>query len=245
MAKAKKKRPITQQIKIEKPENGRKYIKRNGGYGWHNWYQKASQLGQSKIRGGDSSKWLIQTLETHCLQLLKKNEKESISILEVGAVAPDNYKPYLKKYPIQVYPIDLNPQHESIHKQDFLTMKPFKQFDIISLSLVINFVGDPKDRGKMLLHTRDFLYNISQTSKLHHLFIVLPLPCINNSRYMSHDHFLSIMTSIGYSPIHHHFSHKLAYYLFELTSIPKPILAFKKKILKDGGGKNNFCIIIN
>ncbi|CAO3636781.1 unnamed protein product [Cunninghamella blakesleeana] len=194
------------------------------------WYQKAFN-------------W-AKTLEEYCQPLLKKRENDPISILEVGAVAPDNYKPYSKKYSILVYPIDLNPQHSSIYKQDFLTMIPFKKFDIISLSLVVNFVGDPKDRGQMLIHTRDFFFNISQSSKLHHLFIVLPLPCINNSRYMSNDHFLSIMTSIGYSLIHHHFSHKLAYYLFELSSIPKAIPEFKKKILKDGGGKNNFCILI-
>lgn len=111
------------------------------------WYQKASQLGQSKTRGGDSSKWLIQTLKSHCNELVDQCNKP-IKVLDIGAVAPDNYKPYNSW--ITAKPIDLNPQHPDIQKQDFLMMKPpakDDKFDIVCLSLVINFVGDPKDRG--------------------------------------------------------------------------------------------------
>lgn len=112
------------------------------------WYQKASQLGQSKGRGGDSSKWLIQTLESHCKELIEQTKKP-IRVLDIGAVAPDNYKPYSRW--ISAKPIDLNPQHPDIQKQDFLQMKPtVDKFDIVCLSLVINFVGDPKDRGKQV-----------------------------------------------------------------------------------------------
>ncbi|KAI9282660.1 putative methyltransferase-domain-containing protein [Sporodiniella umbellata] len=110
------------------------------------WYQKASQLGQSKARGGDSSKWLIQTLKAHCKEATESVEKP-IRVLDVGAVAPDNYRSYSW---ITAKPIDLNPQHPDIQQQDFLKMVPPSEtdkFDIVCLSLVINFVGDPKDRG--------------------------------------------------------------------------------------------------
>ncbi|KAI8984790.1 putative methyltransferase-domain-containing protein [Mycotypha africana] len=111
------------------------------------WYQKASQLGQSKRRGGDSSKWLIQTMKERLPSLLEKIEKP-LHVLDVGAVAPDNYKLY--KSWIHARAIDLNPQHQDIEQQDFLKMKPPEQkFDILCLSLVINFVGDPRDRGKL------------------------------------------------------------------------------------------------
>ena len=122
------------------------------------WYQKASQLGQSKRRGGDSSKWLMQTLKKHNLfnkQQEKQQQEQSkrVKLLEVGAVAPDNYE--RQKSWIQVKPIDLNPQDPKIQKQDFLeTMAPKKKdekFDIVSLSLVVNFVGDPKDRGNIII----------------------------------------------------------------------------------------------
>lgn len=106
------------------------------------WYQRASQLGQSKSRGGDSSKWLLQKLEKHGY----KGGEEKLRLLEIGAVAPDNYDK-VKSW-ITVLPIDLNPQDPRIKKQDFLEMKPTEKFDVLSLSLVVNFVGDPKDRGE-------------------------------------------------------------------------------------------------
>lgn len=212
------------------------------------WYQKASQLGQSKTRGGDSSKWLIQTLKTHCKDIIDNTQKP-IKVLDVGAVAPDNYKQYASW--ITAKPIDLNPQHPDIQQQNFLEMKhpsEADKFDIVCLSLVINFVGDPKDRGQMLIHTRDFFTSPTVTNRMHHLFLVVPLPCVKNSRYMTHEHMLAMMASIGYTKcLHHHFSNKLAYYLFELAG--KPMLknvSWKKKILpgRDGGARNNFCVVM-
>ena len=47
-------------------------------------------------------------------------------------------------------PIDLHSQHPSIMEQDFLLMDPEEhrtQWDAISLSLVLNFVPNAKDRG--------------------------------------------------------------------------------------------------
>jgi 25S rRNA (adenine2142-N1)-methyltransferase len=121
------------------------------------WYQKASQLGQSKTRGGDSSKWLIQTLKAHCQDALDAAAKP-LKRLDIGAVAPDNYKAYASW--IHAKPIDLNPQHPDIQQQDFLKMKvPDEKFDIVCLSLVINFVGDPKDRGiKKDIDNRNMLF---------------------------------------------------------------------------------------
>lgn len=122
-------------------------LKEMDSLGGLDWYQKASKLGQSKARGGDSSKWLIQTLKSHCKESIDSTTKP-IKVLDVGAVAPDNYKQYSSW--ITAKPIDLNPQHPDIQKQDFLQMKPpteENKFDIVCLSLVVNFVGDPKDRG--------------------------------------------------------------------------------------------------
>jgi 25S rRNA (adenine2142-N1)-methyltransferase len=126
------------------------------------WYQKASQLGQSKSRGGDSSKWLIQTLKSHCQTTVDSTNKP-VRVLDIGAVAPDNYKPYSSW--ITAKPIDLNPQHADIQKQDFLQMLPptteADKFDIVCLSLVINFVGDPKDRGNnSLVYIYLFIYHL-------------------------------------------------------------------------------------
>ncbi|KAI8068074.1 putative methyltransferase-domain-containing protein [Gongronella butleri] len=205
-----------------------------------NLYQKASLLGQSAQRGGDTSKWLLKSLGK--LDVPKTRWR----ILEVGALSPANYASHAW---ITTYPIDLNPQHPDIKKQDFLTMPipatEDEKFDIVSLSLVVNFVGDPKDRGKMLMHTRDFFYAIQDTDKLHYLFLVLPLPCITNSRYMTDDHLRAMMTDMGYTLCDHHFSNKLAHYLFELKGKPKVKHgAWKKQELRPGGKRNNFSIVI-
>lgn len=110
------------------------------------WYQRASKLGQSKARGGDSSKWLMGILSREGVPNHFQNR--SMRLLDVGALSPFNYE---KHKWIHTTPIDLNPQHLLIQKQDFLEMLPPQNekdlYDIVCLSLVVNFVGDPADRG--------------------------------------------------------------------------------------------------
>lgn len=69
-------------------------------------------------------------------------------VLEVGALKPDNYAACIEW--MEVTPIDLHSQHPDILEQDFLLMdeeEHHAKWDIISLSLVVNFVPDAKDRG--------------------------------------------------------------------------------------------------
>src|SRR5687768_3243644 len=76
------------------------------------------------------------------------------------------------------------------------------------------------------------------------LYLVLPLPCIRNSRYMDHEHLIHIMTTIGYqsSPTYH-FSKKLAYYAFQLDNTTKNKLKsmIPKKLRHDKPGRNKYC----
>ena len=72
----------------------------------------------------------------------------STSLLEVGALKPDNYASCSSW--ITTTAIDLRSSHPSIIEQDFLTMdanEHAERWDIVSLSLVVNFVPEPKDRG--------------------------------------------------------------------------------------------------
>jgi 25S rRNA (adenine2142-N1)-methyltransferase len=51
---------------------------------------------------------------------------------------------------MEVTPIDLRSNHPNIYEQDFLQMDletNSRKWDAISLSLVVNFVPEPKDRG--------------------------------------------------------------------------------------------------
>ncbi|KAF9995658.1 hypothetical protein BGZ80_011062 [Entomortierella chlamydospora] len=181
-------------------------------------YQKASTLGQSKQRGGDSSKWLIPILE-NCHPQLDKKAGPALRLLDIGALSPHNYQKYSSW--IRTTPIDLNPQDPLITKMDFLEMPVPAQkgdlFDVVCLSLVVNFVGDPTQRGEILRHSARFL--VPGTGIL---YLVLPLPCIQNSRYMDHELLVEMMDSLSYSTlVSHHFAKKLAYYAFKLDITPK------------------------
>ncbi|KAF8975431.1 hypothetical protein BGZ46_009131 [Entomortierella lignicola] len=189
-------------------------------------YQKASTLGQSKQRGGDSSKWLIPILES-CHPQLNKKMGPALRLLDIGALSPYNYQKYSSW--IHTTPIDLNPQDPLITKMDFLEMPVPTRiddlYDAVCLSLVVNFVGDPTQRGEILRHSTRFL--VPGTGVL---YLVLPLPCIQNSRYMDHELLTEMMESIGYSTlVSHHFAKKLAYYAFKLDISPKDEKPSRKK----------------
>jgi len=69
-------------------------------------------------------------------------------LLEVGALKPDNYRGCCSW--IENTPIDLNAQDPGIRQQDFLQMEEDEnacKWDVLSLSLVLNFVPDPRERG--------------------------------------------------------------------------------------------------
>jgi 25S rRNA (adenine2142-N1)-methyltransferase len=69
-------------------------------------------------------------------------------LLEVGALKPDNYMTCSSW--IDTTPIDLRSRHPSILEQDFLLLDETEnreKWDSISLSLVLNFVPDARDRG--------------------------------------------------------------------------------------------------
>jgi hypothetical protein len=78
---------------------------------------------------------------------------QSYRLLEVGAVRPDNYRGCTSW--LDVTAIDLHSRHPTILEQDFLLMdldQHREAWDIMSLSLVLNFVPDGKDRGTFLHH---------------------------------------------------------------------------------------------
>ncbi|KEZ44873.1 Uncharacterized protein SAPIO_CDS3005 [Scedosporium apiospermum] len=112
-------------------------------------YQQASLLGQSKDRGGDSSRVLLDWLKP---SLSSKNKEigTQIRMLEVGALSTSNACAASGYF--ETVHIDLNSQAPGILKQDFmerpLPSSDAERFDLISLSLVLNFVPDPAARGR-------------------------------------------------------------------------------------------------
>ena len=92
----------------------------------------------------------------------------------------------------------------------------------------------------MLLRTTQLLQT-SDRSIFPALFVVLPLPCVQNSRYVTREHFLDIMSSLGYTVSQSKESKRIAYWLFHWNGNVKE-KEWKKKVIKEGGGRNNFAI---
>ncbi|KAF2637713.1 hypothetical protein P280DRAFT_482633 [Massarina eburnea CBS 473.64] len=218
-------------------------------------YQAASKQGQSKDRGGDSSKVLVQWLrDANVIQDhtdITNTSIETRRCLEVGALSAKNE---ISKFTgqIEMTRIDLNSQGPGIAKQDFmerpLPRTPDEKFDVISLSLVLNYVPDAAQRGEMLKRVTQFLRrdNVSinpENSMSPAVFLVLPLPCVENSRYLDEQMLLRIMSNLGLTLVNKKITPKLCYYLFNFTGKGTGKKAGKRKV-RDGPAMNNFCIIV-
>ncbi|KAI1410166.1 putative methyltransferase-domain-containing protein [Hypoxylon sp. FL1857] len=215
-------------------------------------YQQASLQGQRLDRGGDSSHVLMEWLKP----MDPKSFSSSgalLRMLEVGALSTTNACSRSGIFDMER--IDLNSQSDGIKQQDFmkrpLPKDDSQRFDIISLSLVLNFVPDAIGRGEMLLRTLDFLRqpDMTRPSQLRNhfpsLFMVLPAPCVTNSRYMNECHMESIMNSLGYVKARSKITQKLVYYLWVRKSAPQsPLVTFKKLELRSGRSRNNFAVVL-
>jgi 25S rRNA (adenine2142-N1)-methyltransferase len=227
---------------ITKAEQIQEEIEKQGGL---KVYQQASITGQSSSRGGDSSKILLQWLNE---EGIKGPSNEKYAMLEVGALSTTNA--CSKSGLFSVKRIDLNSQDPKIEQQDFMK-RPLpsldgERFDIISLSLVLNYVPDAVDRGEMLKRTTQFLNINSASSNIFPaLFFVLPAPCVTNSRYMTEELLDSMMESLGYSKLKQKISAKLVYSLWKYDGTKvSASKTFTKVEVHPGKGRNNFCIII-
>lgn len=217
-------------------------IEQNGGLAT---YQQASLLGQSKDRGGDSSKVMIDWLKPHV-----KGRQQPLRVLEVGALSVNNA---CSKWDLmQVTRIDLNAQSPGILKQDFME-RPLpadgqEKFDIISLSLVLNYVPSKEGRGDMLRRTGEFLDVTDlggDDNILPCLFLVLPAPCVENSRYMTEERLVQIMGSLGYHRRERKVSSKLVYSLWVYRpDTARPEERYAKVEVQPGKARNNFCIVL-
>jgi 25S rRNA (adenine2142-N1)-methyltransferase len=212
-------------------------------------YQQASLQGQSIDRGGDTSKILLDWLP---LADLKKSD-EPLRMLEVGALSTRNACSTSGIF--EMVHIDLNSQEPGIQKQDFME-RPLpsdnsEKFDLISLSLVLNFVPDITGRGDMLHRTLAFLRSCNGSmlgtpgALLPALFVVLPRSCVDNSRYFTDSRFEELMTILGYGKIQNKKTQKLDYSLWtRLTARPAKFREFSKKEVNPGRTRNNFAITL-
>lgn len=221
-------------------------------------YQAASIQGQSADRGGDSSLVLMKWLEPILGDLRSLTQIEAadpdqgkFSMLEVGALSTKNA--CSKSGVFDITRIDLNSQAPGIQQQDFmarpLPTHSLDTFDVISLSLVLNFVPSASSRGEMLRRTTAFLRSRETTSLALQdytglLFLVLPASCALNSRYFNDERLMLIMASLGYVMLQRKQTAKLVYYLWQLRDEPAAPekQMFGKEKVRDGPGMNNFYV---
>lgn len=202
-------------------------------------YQLASIAGQDSKRGGDSSKILVSWIKGTDRQPILLPDKATL--LEVGSLSVNNACSIGKNLFQFIERIDLNSQHPQIKQQDFmqrpLPSGPDEMFDVISLSLVVNYVPEAMQRGSMLERTTVFLRDNGL------LFLVLPSPCILNSRYFNDDLLQQVMASLGYVLERTKVAKKIFYWLFRKVNQPLK-RKFPKRLINDGKMRNNFTIIL-
>lgn len=212
-----------------------------------------------------------------------------IRILEVGALSTQNALNVAGV--TSVRRIDLRSSGAGIEECDFMEFplpsaadgsgewQGLRGYDVLSLSLVLNYVTDAKARGDMLRRTTEFLFSPrprraaavegqegegeqekvdgeaegeQHPPLLPSLFLVLPAPCLHNSRYLTPEHLINIMSSLGYSLTNHKTTQKLYYSLWH-NHVPDrekmrsrgQATRFPKKEINPGGGRNNFCIVVD
>ncbi|KAJ6488655.1 putative methyltransferase-domain-containing protein [Mycena vitilis] len=213
------------------------------------FYQRMSAIGQSHDRGGGSEKVAISFLkEAYPAHAHGKGgipeSKPMLNLLEVGALKPDNYDSCRSW--IMTTPLDLHSRHPNILEQDFLLMDEaanHEKWDIVSLSLVLNFVSDAKDRGRMLRLAWSFIVPSG------FLFLALPLPCVMNSRYLSCERLTALMDAVGFSQVKERWKAggKMIYSFYQKRPTPgsKPDSEpFTRKVILRQGDRNNFSILL-
>ncbi|KAI5124081.1 hypothetical protein M0805_003908 [Coniferiporia weirii] len=216
-------------------------------------YQRMSAIGQGDDRGGGSERVFVEWLREMGVQKERTMQggtgKGKMKVLEVGALKPDNYA--LCASWIDAHPIDLRSRHPRIAEQDFLCMDQTEHagaWDAVSLSLVVNFVPEPRDRGRMLRYAHDMLREGG------FLFLALPLPCVSNSRYLTFEHLTRLMQHIGFDLLRERWraGGKMAYWLFgrraggkdDSEDNAESSVRFDKKVVLREGKRNNFCILL-
>jgi 25S rRNA (adenine2142-N1)-methyltransferase len=147
--------------------------------------------------------------------------------------------------------MDLRSRAPGIIEQDFLLLDLSsppsghqERWDVISLSLVVNFVPSPHDRGKMLRVAHAALKEDGL------LFLALPAPCVTNSRYLTSQHLLSLLGAVGYKILEERCrpGGRMAYWLLQKikpsTDLDTDGTFTKKNVLRTGNDRNNFSILL-
>ncbi|KAF1318182.1 Rrna methyltransferase, partial [Globisporangium splendens] len=188
-----------------------------------------------------TSKWVFQLLTKFGLR--PKSKEPPLRVLEVGAINTQLLTcPWLN-----VRAIDLNSRHERIEQRDFFDLKAEGEFQVLVSSMVLNCVPDAVSRGKML----KLYYEHLQPSG--HLFLMIPLLCLRNSKFMTYARFVEILKAVGFFVKETKDSPKVSFFCLEKKpeSIETATLAnasttvrFPHKLLVQSDKRNSFSVVL-
>ena len=166
-------------------------------------YQHASIVSTAHHR---TSRWVFQELER--LQRRPRKGCAALKALEVGAINTQlvDGAPWL-----DVDAIDIASRPPRIRAIDFfeLDLVTPPMYDVLVLSMVINCVPAAEARGAMLRLCRAHL----RIGGL--FFVMLPLLCLCNSRYMTESLFVALLHRLGFVLRGHKRTPKVAFFCAE------------------------------
>jgi 25S rRNA (adenine2142-N1)-methyltransferase len=208
-------------------------------------YQQASLFGATAEESGAFNSGIWVHNELHAMGLLPADGQRRLRLLDVGALQ-DHWSRHA--HMVEAIAIDLNPQHPSVLRADFFEYPPLPPdgaapvFDALVLSLVLNFVGDPRRRGAMLERCASLL------SPGGALFLVVPAACITNSRYMNHVLFVRILHAVGFQLSRYKITAKLALYALRRMACVATGEDLEglgcRRLCRTGQHRNNFAVLI-
>ncbi|PWN40255.1 hypothetical protein IE81DRAFT_305379 [Ceraceosorus guamensis] len=252
------------------PARKQEILKKQKELGGLRAYQDASVVGANHLKAGETGKW--------CAEMLQEvRGKEPLHLLDVGAIAGTAYLkyPWINSTSIDLEPRSeavirsdffdfAKPDLDRQQAEDVWSKAVMEggdeggeegrakrwrgKFDVVALSLVVNYVGDLEQRGRMLLHAHHYL------TPTGYLYLVLPNACVCNSRYMTHDRLTCILDSAGYRVVRQDDSKRLSRWLCARKDAAAAAKAGNKKHagwdgkkwgkeeVMGGAVRNNFCI---
>lgn len=207
-------------------------------------YQALSLSGEEAGEGFDASVWV-------CEELAKRGGLAGRRLLDVGAIrARYGNHPELA----EAVSIDLLSQDAAVREVDFFDYcreRAPASLDVIVLSLVLNFVATPEERGRMLRECSRLLVPGGL------LFVVLPVAAISNSRYFKWGFFRRLVRRVGLPIADQEKAHKSSAQLFFAVCQRDPSVElevahkgaagkslYKRTVCRDGAARNNFCILL-
>lgn len=207
-------------------------------------YQEASLEGEGRSGGYDCSKWVLEKLST-----LEVGGGDTLSLLDVGAIVHrfgERCTAGGRSVKLAATSIDLNPstceRGQKVIKADFFDfaserIREGARYDVVCLSLCINFEGSAKKRGEMVRLAGRLLKDGG------YAMIVLPKACLDNSRYCDESIMHEVMQVCGIKVAHTDSSQKLWRCVGRRTGdVEKEEVP--RRAARGGSGRNNFAVVL-